>query len=152
MDAGILRTTTIDLAIYISTRLLVDIHSFIYSFIHTGYFYSASWTPYTTTQRRSRHSTDTVPEFHAEAPQATVSEELAQGPYLAARAGDEPMTPRTKGVDSTNAPSTDIVLLHDRTLSIVTVHMETLLSFSGGHSSGMRMKGSFADVCLYSFY
>src|SRR6218665_1363160 len=28
----------------------------------------------TTTQRRSRHSTYTVPEFHAEAPQATVSE------------------------------------------------------------------------------
>src|SRR6218665_120444 len=44
----------------------------------------------TTTQRRSRHSTDTVPEFHAEAPQATVSEGLAQGPYVAARAGVEP--------------------------------------------------------------
>jgi len=27
----------------------------------------------TTTKRRSRHSTDTVPEFHAEAPQAIVS-------------------------------------------------------------------------------
>jgi len=27
-----------------------------------------------TIQRRSRHSTDTVSEFHAEAPQATVSE------------------------------------------------------------------------------
>ena len=55
---------------------------------------------------RSRHSTDTVPEFHAEAPQATVSEGLAQGPYVAARAGVEPMTLRTKGVDSTNAPHT----------------------------------------------
>ena len=33
----------------------------------------------TTTQRRSRHSTDTVFEFHAEAPQATASEGLAQG-------------------------------------------------------------------------
>jgi len=40
-----------------------------------------------------------VPEFHAEAPQATVSEGLAQGPYVAARAGAEPMTLRTKGVD-----------------------------------------------------
>jgi len=30
---------------------------------------------------------DTVPAFHAEAPQATVSEELAQGPYVATRAG-----------------------------------------------------------------
>ena len=58
----------------------------------------------TTTQRRSRHSTDTVPEFHSEAPQETVSKGLAQNPYMAARAGVEPMTLRTKGVDSTNAP------------------------------------------------
>ena|SRR6218665_2499615 len=36
---------------------------------------------------RSQHRTDIVPEFHAEAPQATVSEGLAQGPYVAARAG-----------------------------------------------------------------
>ena len=57
-----------------------------------------------TTQRRSRHNTDTLPEFHAEASQATVSEVLAQRPYVAARAGVEPMTLRTRGVDSTNAP------------------------------------------------
>ena len=49
---------------------------------------------------------DTVPEFHAEAPQATVSEGLAQGTYVVARAGVEPMTLRTKGIDSTNAPTT----------------------------------------------
>jgi len=40
--------------------------------------------------RCSRHSTDTVPELYAEAPQATVSEGLAQGPYV--KAGAEPMT------------------------------------------------------------
>ena len=34
-----------------------------------------------TAQGRSRHSTDTVPKFHAEAPQATMSEGLAQGLY-----------------------------------------------------------------------
>ena len=45
-----------------------------------------------------------MPEFHAEAPQATVSEGLAQGPYVAARVGVEPMTLRMKGVDSTKAP------------------------------------------------
>ena len=45
-----------------------------------------------------------MPEFHAEAQQATVSEGLAQGPYAAARAGVEPITPRTKGIDSTKAP------------------------------------------------
>jgi len=46
-----------------------------------------------------------VPEFHVNAPQATVSEELAQGPYVVATAGVEPVTLRTKGVDSSNAPS-----------------------------------------------
>ena len=44
---------------------------------------------------------DTVVEFNAEASQESVSEGLAQGPYMAARAGVEPMTLRTKGVDST---------------------------------------------------
>ena len=36
--------------------------------------------------------------IHAEAPQATGSEELAQGPYVAARAGFEPATLWTKSV------------------------------------------------------
>ena len=49
---------------------------------------------------------DIVPEFHAKEPQATESEGLAQGPYVVARAGVEPITLRTKGVDSTNAPPT----------------------------------------------
>jgi len=53
---------------------------------------------------RSRRSTDTVPEFHAQAPQATASERLAQGPYVAAKAGFETMTYQTKGVESTNEP------------------------------------------------
>jgi len=45
-----------------------------------------------------------VPEFHSEAPLATASEGLAQGPYVAARAGFELATLRTKGVESTYAP------------------------------------------------
>ena len=36
--------------------------------------------------------------------QATLSEGLTQGQYLAARAGFEPTTLRSKGIDSTNAP------------------------------------------------
>ena len=47
---------------------------------------------------------DTVLEFHAEAPQLTVSEGLVQVPYVAARAGFKPATFRTKGVESTNEP------------------------------------------------
>src|SRR6218665_897933 len=61
----------------------------INSFIHSGYLYSASSSP---PLLRGAHGTDTVPEFHAEAPQATVSEGLAQGPYVVASAGVEPMT------------------------------------------------------------
>src|SRR6218665_726883 len=53
------------------------------------------------TQRRFEHSTDTVSEFHAK---ATASEELAQGPYVAASAGFEPTKLRTKGDESTNEP------------------------------------------------
>jgi len=45
-----------------------------------------------------------VPEFHTEAPQATASEGLAQGPYVAARAVFEPAPLRTKGDESTNVP------------------------------------------------
>ena len=41
-------------------------------------------------------------QFHAEAPHAAVSERLAQGLYVAARAGFEPTTLHTKGGESTN--------------------------------------------------
>src|SRR6218665_3730010 len=75
-------------------------HSFIHSF--RLFLFRLFKSP--TSQRRSWHSMETVPEFHAEAPRATVSEGLAQGPYVAARAGVEPTTLRTKGVDSTNTP------------------------------------------------
>ena len=47
---------------------------------------------------------DTVSEFHAEAPQATVSKGLAQGPYVGARVGVEPTTLRLRVIDLTNAP------------------------------------------------
>ena len=44
-------------------------------------------------QKRSRPQQLTLSQsLHAEALQATVSEGLAQGPYLAARAGFEPTT------------------------------------------------------------
>src|SRR6218665_477434 len=57
----------------------------------------------------SAHSS-TVAEFHAEAPQTTASEGLTKGPYVAAKAGIEPMPLRTKGVDSTNASPTPLCM------------------------------------------
>src|SRR6218665_3964219 len=67
------------------------------------------WIKPTTTQMRSRHSTDTVSEFHAEAPQATVNEGLAQGLYAQVRGRFEPATLRTKGIDSTNEPPCSMI-------------------------------------------
>ena len=42
--------------------------------------------------------------LHAETLQATASEGLAQGSYVAVRAGFEPVTLHSKFIDSTNAP------------------------------------------------
>ena len=58
----------------------------------------------TNTHWCSRHSTYTVSEFHAKAPQATASEGLVQGPTMAARAGLKPPTLLQKGIDYTKAP------------------------------------------------
>ena len=71
---------------------------------HSGYFYSASSSPLLL--RRSRHGMATMSEFYAEAPQATASEALAPGPYVAATAGFEPTTLRSTGIDSINEPHT----------------------------------------------
>ena len=93
--------------LYMQLYIYSPIHSFIlYLFIHSRYLYSAS-SRSITTQRRSRHSTDTMSEFHAKAPQPTASaiEGLAQGPYVAARAGFEPTTLRSTAIDSTNEPT-----------------------------------------------
>ena len=43
-------------------------------------------------------------EFHAEAPEATASEGLAQVVYVAARAVFEPTILQSKGIDSTTPP------------------------------------------------
>ena len=58
-------------------------------FIHSCYFYSTASSPLL---------------LRGFTPQATASEGLAQGPYVAARAGLERMTLRTKGDESTNEP------------------------------------------------
>ena len=48
---------------------------------------------------------DIESEFHTEVLQATTSEELAQGPYVATRVGFEPATLRTQGNELTTEPS-----------------------------------------------
>jgi len=82
--------------------------NYVVKFIHSGYFYSTCSSPLLL--RGAPDSTDNVLEFDAEAPQATVSEGLTQGPYWLARAGFEPTTLQTKGVESTNAPPRPILM------------------------------------------
>ena len=54
--------------------------------------------------RNNSYNTNTMSEYHAKAPQATTSGGLAQGPFVAIRAGYEPTALRTKGDKSTNEP------------------------------------------------
>src|SRR6218665_3610237 len=71
----------------------------IHSFIHSGHFYSAP-----TTQRRSPLQHRYCIGVSRRSEQATAGKGLAQGPYMAARAGVEPTTLRLKAIDSTKAP------------------------------------------------
>jgi len=72
--------------------------------------------------------------FTAEAQQTTASEGLAQGPYMAARVGFEPMTLRTKFIKSANEPSRSTVTLwwwhHNDVSCHETVHPITLNNFT----------------------
>ena len=75
-----------------------------YAFIHSDYFYSAS-------SSLLLRNSEALPTQHGYCAgisrrSATVSEGLTLDPYVAARAGVEPMTLGTKGFDSTNAPHT----------------------------------------------
>src|SRR6218665_1187844 len=47
---------------------------------------------------------DTVSKFTCQSTIATVSEGLAQSPYVVAKVGFEPTTLRSKGINSTNVP------------------------------------------------
>ena len=80
------------------------IHACKHTFIHSGYFYSASSSPLGLLLRGAPDTARIVSKFHAEALQATENEGLAQGLYVAARAGFEPATLRTKSVESANEP------------------------------------------------
>ena len=75
--------------------------------IHSGHFYSAPFKS-STPQRRSRLQYGCCIGVSRRSAQATVGKELAQGPYVTARAGVEPTTLWLKVIDSTKAPSRPI--------------------------------------------
>src|SRR6218665_905063 len=90
------RLFKIHISDYIISPLKYALNSTM-QFIHSGYFISAYSSPLLL-RGAPDYNIDTVLEFPSEAPQASASEELAQGPYVAARAGFEPTTLQTKGV------------------------------------------------------
>ena len=84
-----------------------------------------------------------------------MSEGLAQGPYVAARVGFEPMTLRTKGDESTNEPPRPTVYhhhIHNQSSSILPCHiiihhqMSTLITCIINHYAGMIDDHGAAEV------
>src|SRR6218665_1393772 len=88
-----------------------DHDAFIHSFIHSCHFYSAPSSS-STTQRRSRLQHGYCIGVSRRSAQATAGKGLAQGPYMAARAGVEPTTLRLRVIASTNAPPCPIQYVH----------------------------------------
>src|SRR6218665_3116714 len=68
------------------------IHSFTHSFIHSGHFYSAPSSPLLLRGACSRLQHGYCIGVSRRSAQATAGKGLAQGPYVAARAGVEPTT------------------------------------------------------------
>ena len=62
-----------------------------------------------------------MPDFHAEASQATACEGLVQGPYVAARAGFEPTILRMKGHESTNEAPRSVEYADNNVLKTTTL-------------------------------
>src|SRR6218665_1246787 len=91
------------LCVYVSTYVIMYVSLFCMYCIVFIHFCSTSHSM-RLSEALPTTEIDTVGVFSAEVLQATVSEGLAHGPYLAARAGFEPAPLRSKDIDSTNAP------------------------------------------------
>src|SRR6218665_615645 len=75
-----------------------------YSFIHSFILAISIAQVHYTTRKRSRLQHGYCIGVSCRSTQATVSKGLAQGPYVVARAGVEPMTLRLRVIDLTSAP------------------------------------------------
>ena len=104
-----------------------------YSFIHSGHFYRAS-SSQLLLRGAPDYSADTVTEFHAEAHrQLFTSKGLAQGPYMAARAGgtnDPPV--ESHRINQCATTSHNVSVAFNNVASVVcfclrsTCHLQTL--------------------------
>src|SRR6218665_2391844 len=84
---------------------MLERYSFIHSFdfIHSGHFYSAPSSPLLL---RGAPDYGYCIGVSRRSAQATAGKGLAQGPYVAARAGVKPTTLRLKVINSIKAPPT----------------------------------------------
>ena len=110
-------------------HIYICVHAYIptYVFIHSGHFYSAPSSPPLLRAAPDYSMDYSMSEFHAEASQATASEGLAQGLYVAARTGVEPTTLRLKVIVSTKVPPRPTTRLYF-TLHCFTLHYFTLFN------------------------
>src|SRR6218665_2731474 len=92
----------------LSHWLLITLHSFIHRTLYCIVLYLSISIALLTASAFQKHSRPQqlalCRSLHAKELQASASEGLAQALYVAARAGFEPMTLRSKGIDTTNAP------------------------------------------------
>src|SRR6218665_2523741 len=102
------------------------IHSFIHSFMP---FLKRPFKS-STTQRHSRLQHGYCIGVSRLSAQTTAGKGLAQGPYMAARAGVEPTTLRLKAIDSTKAPPcpTEIyIYIYIYTYKLYTIYIQVYI-------------------------
>src|SRR6218665_3377491 len=126
------------------------------SFIHSSYFYSASSCP--PLLRGASDTARIVSEFHAEVTWTTVSEELAKGPYVAARPGFEPTTLRSTAIDSTNEPPRPTIVLSEIHYTLNASPIDSISSFILSVSRSLACLGlplfpfNSNLACIYTVY
>src|SRR6218665_297735 len=118
--------THIHIHTYIHTYIYIHIHTYVYMHTYTSihiHTYTSihihSFRPFlkrplkfSTTQRRSRLQHRYCIGVSRRSAQATGGKGLAQGPYMAAKAGVEPTTLRLKAIDSTKVPPCPMSHIH----------------------------------------
>ena len=116
-----------------------------------NYFYSASSSPLLL-RGAPDHNTNTVSDFAPEAPQATASEGLAKGPYVAVRAGFEPATLRTKFAESTNEPPDPTMMMIMMMMMMTTTTTKCMGTYRSWHKYQRSYMHVFhSQVIFYTF-
>src|SRR6218665_858299 len=96
---------------YIHACMHAEIHTYIHSFIHSAISKAPLQVLYYSEALQTTARIAHCIGVSRRSAQATVGKGLAQGHYMAARAGVEPTTLRLKAIDSTKAPPCPIIYI-----------------------------------------